>query len=268
MEGKFHKSFDICFKFLKVCGLWIDGKESKKYRFYGISLVILSPFVFLSLFILGIYQNGVTVEMAGALAFIIATTVEIVRIFHLIFNLKKIELFYESMMKSMKFVKNDKYIKKRLDLSLKMFIVLVGNAFVAATAGFITTFSSKVKPFPYGDVFDVNDLSFWAISFKFYSTIIVFYVAPIFVTLGFLPIFFMNFIIGLMEDFNEKLENIDKNDNTSEELKEIIETHVKIQYLVKELVRNFRVSFFAIGIAGSLVLCLNIFIMPLVILIN
>jgi hypothetical protein len=268
MDVKLHKSFDICFKFLKFHGLWFDGEETRNYRIYGISLIILCPMMFLTLLILGIYQNGLTTDSAEALTYIIASTVELIRILHLIIHLKEIKLLYEMMIEAMKLTKKEELIIKRLDFCLKMFISVVGNAYLAVIAGWFTSYKSRKIPYPYGDPFNEDIMEFLKIPFFIYSSSIVIYIAPVFAALGFLPVFFMNFIIGFMEEFNERLENFGKNYQTDEgmnkELSELVGIHEKIQILTNKLTRHFRVSFFVIGVAGSLVLCMSVFVIPLV----
>lgn len=245
----------------------MNGEETRNYRIYGISMVILCPFMFTNLLMLGIYQQGLTLEMTGVIAYIISVIVELVRIFHLWGHPNDMRLLCESMAEAMKLVKNDKFITQRLEMCLKMFILVVLNAYLATIAGFITSFTS-IKPYPYGEIFDENESRFLSMIYNLYSQVIVFYVAPMFATMGFLPIFFMNFIIGFMEDFNERLEKFGCDDQNmekmSKELKEIVEIHEKIQVLVKKLVDLFQISFFIVGITGSFALCLSAFVIPLV----
>lgn len=272
MDVEIRKPFQVCFCILKFYGLWIDGEESRIYRNYGITLIVICPFLFSTLLTSGVYQNGLTLESVETISYMMSGLVVLSRVVSFISNIKIIKQLYNSMDKIMRnYVKNDQFIRKRLKTFFRIYMALEINAVISVVAGDFVSVQSKTLPYKIGVPFDTesSEVGFWIVySYLFVTSK---YMAPIYPALGMLPVFFMNFVIGFMEDFNDRLQNFGKNVNSetkrneimARELREIIETYEEIRSFIEKITNIFRYTFFIKSIAGSLILCTSLFVIPL-----
>lgn len=277
MDVEIFRPFKILFKLLKFFGIWMDGSETKLYRIYGYSLIFVGPILFCITLIAGIYKKGFSVDVADPMTFGVAVLVEIIRISDFLSTISLIKSLYELIEKiTVKNVSNKNFIKKRMNTWLKIFIMTLTCTIISVVAGFFTTLGSERSlPYPIAVPFDFDktEIGFWICNFfLFFASG---YVGPSYTVTGLLPIFFMAFLIGFMEDFNERIERFGSVETTYkdeeekeklvlEELKEIIETYEIIRELVEKITEKFRLTFFVIGVVGSLILCTSVFVIPLV----
>jgi hypothetical protein len=171
--------FQVAFKVLKFFGIWIDGEETRKYRIYGYSMILLGPILFLITLTAGILKKGLSVDVADPMTFAVAVFVENIRIIEILFKIHLIKSLYKSIEQAtIKNVKNLNVIKR-------------------------WTYPIAV-PFD----FDKTEIGFWMTNF--YTLYASSYVAPLYATTGLLPLIFMAFLVGFMEDFNERIVNFGK----------------------------------------------------------
>lgn len=279
MDEQSKKPFKWCFGLLKIFGLWLDGEESKRYRRYGIFLFFFCPILLSSLQTAGIFERGLSIDSVESLTFIIAGVVLIIRIIDLLVKFQSFKDLYDNLDEATKkYIRNGKFIRKRMRFCFKLFIVMEVNVVMnIASACFISLQAQKL-PHQVGVPFDIenNRLGFWIV--YFYECIALIYVPPVFNAMIVLPVFFMNFLIGFMEDYNERLKNFGnpgklikngkdlelENNRIHEELKELVQTHGKIKYLADEISKLFSITFFVASIVGSVLLCSSVFVIPLV----
>lgn len=271
MDVEINKSFNLCFKVLKFYGFWLDGNETKRYRIFGLTMIILCPVLVEIMLIAGIFKNGITIDDAESTTFAVAILVELIRVIDFILKIKQIVLLYNLAQTMMKHVKNKQFIKKRMQLWLKVFIASQIGTFISVGSGhFAFSLSERKLQYPIAVPFNLieYEIGFW-ISYC-YLLISSSYIGPLYVALDFTPTLFMFFIIGFMEDFNKRIQSFGEfegdlhHQKNDDELKEIIEVYSLIIKFVKEIERIFRLSFFVIGIVGSIILCTSVFVIPLV----
>lgn len=267
------KPFRMSFNLLRIFGLWIDGKESRKYRVYGISLIILFPISFLIMTLIQTLKSGYSIEVAESMTFIFTTSIEILRIIDFLTKINSIKFLHNSIGEMLKQVKNVNFVKIRMINCCKIFVLTDLMTFVFVTSGFMVSFLYERKlPYSIALPFEVDDcrIGFW-ITFS-YLLISTCYMGLVYMTLGLLPIFFMSFIVGFMEDLNERLENFGKNiekdkietEMLSTELREIIEMQKSIKKFIGSTSNIFQLTYIIIGLAGHSVFCTTMFVMPLV----
>jgi hypothetical protein len=276
MDKDMKRPFEFCFNVLKFYGLWIDGEEKRSYRIYGITLIIFCQIGFVISMFSGVLQRGITLETVETISFGITGVSGLLRILDFLAKIKLIKYLYTSInVITIKHVKNDNFIRKRVKT---FFMIHISQGILAITSivsGDFVSIQSKTLPYTIGVPFDTenNEIGFWAAYSYLFITLK--YVAPIYPCLGALPVFFMNFAIGLMEDFNERLKNFGlvvgsesggsvENEVMENEIKEIVETHEVIKNFVKQISEIFRLTFFIKSIVGSIILCTSLFVIPLV----
>lgn len=276
MDVELKKPFEVTFKILKFYGLWMDGGETLFYKIRGISTILICSILFWILLFAEILKKEESLEIAYSITFFVPCTIYIVRIIDFIEKIQSMKMFYESFeeVKS-KLVINDHFIRKRLKFCFKAFSACFGGVIISATALCIVSFSTHHISYPIAVPFNMKNTEIGFYVVNFYMTVTLSFVAPVYVAFGWCPMFFMNFVIGFMEDFNEKLQifgEIDlgiknekeKNEIIMKQLIEIIQIHEKIKSFVKELSRIFKLTFFLNGVAGSLILCTALFVIPVV----
>jgi hypothetical protein len=267
MDVNIHKPFSVCFKIFKFFGLWIDGEDSRRYRIYGLSLAILVvPSVVYSC-MREAYNKGMTLDMTELLTFSIAIKVLALRILHFIIKLKKIKLFHHHLDETMKSqVKNVEFIRKRMNFCFKMLACIGLNVLMSLISTFITFLMSGKLPLPMTPPFGIEKGPKFLMSiFHIYVYLTAVYCSLI-SFLGFLPVIYMNFTIGIIEDYDERLQKFGENEDgrLEDELNKIVEENMKIRGLLNEMVESFDVPIFSNWITGSVSLCLSAFIIPLV----
>jgi hypothetical protein len=276
MDEQTNKPFKWCFKMLKIYGLWIDGEETKRYRIYGFCMFFFCPILLTTLQTAGIYQSGISIDSVESLTFIIAGIVEVSRIIILLVNFKSFKNLYITLNEIMKnCIKNDKFIRKRMKFCFKLFIIMESNVTMNILSAIFISIQSQKLPHDVGAPFDIhyNGLGFWIMyCYQFFALL---YIPTIFNALIILPIFFMNFLIGFMEDFNERLKTFGmsnrdekeqkfKDDRDHDELIEFLKIHNKIKQLKNDVSELFRMTFFIASIVGSVLLCSSVFVIPMV----
>lgn len=272
---KIRRPFETSFCFLKIYGLWIESEDSSGSKMLKILPVIFCPILFWILIIAGIYEKGISIEMAGSIAFSVAATVEILRIFDLRLKLNDIKETYKTIEEiTNDHVTNGDFIKKRMSFALKVYIVIVINSVISVIAGDLESLQSGQLAYPIAAPFSTEEgtTGFWVM--YGYLAVCLSYIGPVYVILGWMPMFFMSFAIGFMEDFNESLERFGEDEEMEDgkindelmtkRLHKIIETHEKLKSYIQEIGRIFEFSFFIKGIAGSVILCTSLFVLPLV----
>lgn len=269
MNDQIEKAFNSCFKILKFYGLWINNhKASDNWQIRGILFMIFGLIIFWAMLLAGICKSEISLDLAHSITFFIACSVAIGRIIDCLIEHDSIKKLLESVQNLLKNdVKNDIFIRKRLNFYKKVFVIMIVNAFISVVSGFVISFLSHQFSYPVAVPFDIDKTEIGFYLVNLYLSMSLCFIAPLYTCLGWYPMFFMNFIIGVMEDFNDRLYNFGRKSKVSENTKEfyeIVKTHKKIKDFVREFTRIFKLTFFIKGISGSIILCTALFAIPLV----
>lgn len=272
------KPFEFSFKMIKFQGCWIENGDnfSLKQKVRSILTIILCPMMFDVLLCFGLIKNGISLDSINSVTFIVACTVVNARIIDFIVQRKNVQILYQKTLNIMeKSVKKSQLIEKRMNFYFKLFIGNIANTYVSLTAGFFVSFLTHEYPYPIAIPFNLDSSEIGFTIVNIYLLIVLIFTAPTYSLLGMYPMFFMNFLIGFMEEFNEKLENFGKITAETENHKEydelvekefldIVETYEEIKEYVKEFTKIYEFSFFVKQIAASIILCTAVFTIPLV----
>lgn len=273
MDVEMKKPFNFAFKIMKFYGIWINDEATLSYKIRGITTFLFLPVLFWILLFVGTCQREVSLEMAYSITFIIANAFTIIRVIDFVPKIQFMTNLFNSIDGIMsKFVKNDKRVVAKLKFYLKVFATSFGFTFGGVIMAFTMSFIDHKFPYPIADPFKFLETEIGFIFMNSYGMIALLFIAPMYVCLGWYPMFFICFIVGFMEDFNEKLEEFGKIDTKNDErdeiqakeLIELIQAHETIKEFVEEISRIFKLTFFLNAIAGSVILCTALFVMPLV----
>lgn len=168
MDVEIKRPFEVCFRILKIFGLWFDGKKSTSYRIYGHFLIFFCPILFFIILIAGIYQRQQTADIMNLvepITFVMAGMVMIPRIVDFKLNFKRILALYCSMDEIVtRHVNNDIFIKKRLNFFFKLFLLIETFGVISIVSGYLVSAQSHILPYPVAVPFDVSsDFGFWTV---------------------------------------------------------------------------------------------------------
>jgi hypothetical protein len=170
-------------------------------------------------------------------------------------------------------------IKRRIEFSYKAYKMLAFSAFSTCIAGALVPIFTHEIPYRFWFPFDVhgNLILFWVASL--YQVMTSLLLAPIGMTLNILPVMFMSFATGLMEELEERFKNIGSKLKTGskmrsgnvkgvqvksktgskEELNRCIEIHLKIREFVNQIQSHCALTFFIQWLMSSVILCSGVF---------
>jgi 7tm Odorant receptor len=127
-------------------------------------------------------------------------------------------------------------------------------------------FSTHKQPLKLWFPFDhqQNEVVFWAV--VVYEYLEGFIYAPVTIIMDTFPVFFISFVIGLIEELSKRLKNIGKNSNTDKnddrnlkELLECIELQLQLKALIKDIQDIFAKIIWAQGFMSSIIICTTSF---------
>jgi hypothetical protein len=301
MNSELYQPFELCFKVFRTLGMWQDGDQTWTYFFVG----YLSQFIYIYVFFIGevlyaFLEAKDLVEFVSVLGLSTAYVSVIAKGANFFLKLKKIKKSLATLNELLEFSADDRWktrekLKSRLAQCMKVYKTFWFVAYLnCGLAIFVPVFSHELSEkfwFP----FDTKDSSF---GFWFASTFLIgdsFLAAVTDVSLDILPVIFMSFAIGLVEELADRFEAIGK-DNEGKQSKAMKDKQpkatkiikpgtsllekpkpnhkrefikcVKIQQKIKEFVSEIQANFSAAisiqGILSTVILCMNAFTMSMV----
>lgn len=281
MNVNLNKSFKLCFKLLKILGMWQDGNQSWTYFFVGYGLHFFLLYVFFIGELLYIATEAETLlNFMDAIALSTAFLAAIVKSANFFLKLKNIKKSFDTLDRLLEFSADQRWVsrdrvKNRTDFCYNVYKTLWCSAFLTCfTAIFIPIFTPEL-PYKVWIPFETKNSS---IGFQVASTYLIingWTVASIDMALNILPVIFISFAIGLVEKLTDRLQNIGKHvesgettsvrssDQTKEFIK-CVEIQRQIKLYVVEIQENFSTSILIQGLLSSVILCTSAFMMSMV----
>lgn len=210
---------------------------------------------------------------------------EFLKTINFIFKKRQIELLMKSLQD---LIEHDEWIEtskgrklqRRIAQIDKIFKLFLIGVFLSLTFSSFVPFTSHKVPYKMWLPWDYNqnEIAFWVMAF--YQVVIGFIVAPAVIILDTIPAFVMSFVTGLIEELNDRLEQITLNsikkqiDGKSsrclidkfslDELEKCIVIQQKIKSLVKEIGDVFGAILWVQGFMSTLILCTTSFSLTVV----
>jgi hypothetical protein len=158
--------------------------------------------------------------------------------------------------------KSRDHLMSRIATEIKIHKVFWFTAWTTCFLSCLNPFTLHELPYKAWFPFDTtsNEVNFWAASV--YVMIIAFPLSVSDITLDMIPVIFLTFAIGLVEELTERLAQIgDKVKKTETSTKEIkcIEIQKRIKKFVKETEDNFSLAILLQGFTSSAILCASAF---------
>lgn len=267
MNSELLKPFNLCFKILKFLGLWQDGLQSSAYRIIG----YLSHFAMFELCIVGQVLYMINADRTDekiedwidSLRIFIVCISLVARSFNFIAKIDKISKAVKAV-NQMTIFTDPLYVLQGHALQRAKIIVKVIKIYWLC-AGIFSTFSiiagiiSHQILFKIWLPFDAEscEACYWIETC--FLTLNISYVTSAAVALDMLPLAFICFVVGLVEELSDRLAAV----TTNEELIKCIQFHIEIKEFVKKIHANFAAVILLDGFVSSTVFCVCAFLMSM-----
>jgi hypothetical protein len=299
MDSELKSSLELCFWAFKKLGMWQNGDQTWAYLVLGgVAHFLLVENLALTAFISALTtMKSFNATALGLIFTVIAFITLALKSLNFVIKLKKIEKLYESIKELMEFSADPKcpnrdHIRKEVKIVDKIFKAFAVFAVFSFATVAIQTFATHQLP----NKISLHGLEKSEIGFyfaAFYFTAGGFYMTCFDICLNVLPVIFMSFAIGFINELCDKLKEIGKlvkienpivkahkngksskakslkiikeearkyrNFKQNEEVIKCIETHVKIKDFVGKIEESFSAELFAQGLMSSVVLCICVF---------
>jgi 7tm Odorant receptor len=205
--------FDKIIKLLEMFGLWLDKSSSKCLIAVAVLLHVALNDLIVIFGIIYIVNVRTVEDLSDAVGVIPLMLISCIRTIHFAGNKNRIE----SMMKDMKeLIEEDSWIENQNGSKLKKRIIKIGKIykifFASAMAEMIIgslnpffTHKLTIKmwiPYDYSN----NETLFWLT--VAYHNIAGYYIVPITIMTEIVPIYFMSYLTGIIEELSKRMEKI------------------------------------------------------------
>jgi hypothetical protein len=281
MDAELSKPIEYCFFVFQKLGMWKDGNQTRKYFFRGYLFHFLIVYLHIIRIIIYIAIAGDSNELFEAIGFLIAGVGIAFRCINFIIKLNDIKKLVESLNELLKFsagIKERKEIQKNVDLVFRIYIVFWFFGLSPCVNAIYSSIKHHQLAFKIWMPFIDTEMRFW-----FHSIIMIFhsfFIATIAVSLIILPVAFMSFAVGFINELNCRvieLGNVreDKNvagtskiiivrpsiESNKQELIRCIEMHLKIKKLAADIQEIYIISILFQGLKSSAILCALVYSM-------
>jgi hypothetical protein len=275
MEQSLFKPFKLAFTIMKYVGMWHDGKRSWTYTILGhfaIFFFVKSFTIQYFMYVIKAPSWEESIEVSGLAATELAHSF---KFWNFYFKLNKILESVDTLTALLTFSADERWksrdhLMSRIATEIKIHKVFWFTAWTTCFLSCLNPFTLHELPYKAWFPFDTtsSEVNFWLASI--YTTIIAFPLSISDITLDMIPVIFLTFAIGLVEELAERLAQIgeeaekaetssNEDEKVEKELIKCIEIHNRIKKFVKEIEDNFSLAIFLQGFISSATLCASAF---------
>jgi hypothetical protein len=283
MESELYKPFKLCFWIFKIFGMLQNGEQTWAYFIIG----YIVHFFSVEYFVIGSLIYTFNAKDFCLCCCFIAQTFKSLIFFY---RMKRIKKLLESLESLLKFSANPKFpdrvqLNKDVKFAYKVFKAFLFTGLITVTFGTISVVVTRKLPQKVWFPFDTVNSQIGFLIAIIYLQLDPFYVSSTDIALDVLPVIFMSFAIGLMNELAERIKRIgsETDDNivdepgtsiadarktkavarkilsdqkSKEELIKCIEIHWKLKEFIDDIQANFALSILSQGLMISIILCL------------
>lgn len=260
MDVELSRSFNLCFKTLRICGWWQSGNQSWLYLIYGfvsISIVVETYILCQILYIANVGNLKDFVDTLGLFLTFLATQSKTINFLYKIRRIKQLVRDLDELLKFTQHTLSVKrgHIKRRVDVIYRLYLAYWMLGIMSCTAFAISILIYQQLPYKLWFPFDIETSSagFW--SAATYTVVQSYIATAVAIALDIMPVIFIGFAVGLIEEFSGRLENI----KNKQELVKCVEVHNKIKNYIKGIQDNFASVILIQGFMSSIILCVCAF---------
>jgi hypothetical protein len=266
MDAELFEPLNLVMRSLKVTGLWQDGTQSWAYFVLG----HISRFIIIEcsivLIVLALDPNNL--QEANESAFLAAVMVILaVKSWNFLVKIKNIQKSFRILLGLLEFSYDDRFkdrshLKVQVAIPLKIFKFFWLTVRVNCVIGLVRAILTRQMPFKAWFLLDPE-----ASEVGFYITLIFMTAIPmaigiIAMSLNVLPVIFMAFGVGLINELTARLSEIGEflePQVMEKEFVKCIEILSRIRKYIKETGDNFSQAIFVHGFVSSLIICTNVY---------
>lgn len=284
------KVFSVPFKILKLFGLWQRKTSSKPYRIYGFTMHLVFFTMFTLFHVFYIFNFKDLRELSDCMSTFLTNFALLFKTINFMLKIEKILQLVEELKLIVKFCENRKqsneHVKKLVKEGWMTFKIFCSFAIISCSfAGLVPFFDIKEHKLPYKMHFPYLD---YENNDSVFIILAIYELTPaltcsITTSLDTLPVFFMCFAAGMLEDLNVRLsligskytvEEITDNPKLIDDAKdrnkdlnnllECIEMHQKIMKIVSDTQKYFATVIMIQGAMSSIIFCSTAFMLSTV----
>lgn len=281
MNAELYKPFKLIFLIFKTTGMWQDGEQSWLYfivgyllHFFLIELCIVGEFIYA-------YNAKNLEDFIETMGLTMTYISEMFKCLNFFYKLRSIKKSVETLNLLLKFSSDERWesrgkIKSQVALVFKVIKAFWFSAYVTCISASLVPFLSHKLPYKVWFPFETinSETGFWIASI--YLIFSSFVVSVVDISLDTLPVIFMTFAIGLINELSDRLVEIGNTEPTNsknksnnqdldtKELVKCIKIHQKIKEFVEEIHGNFSTVILVQGLFSALMLCTGAFTMSTV----
>jgi hypothetical protein len=303
MDSELYKPFTLTFKVFKTLGMWQDGNQTWKYFIFGYAFHFSTVYLFLTCLFLHAIEVKNVVDFADSFRITILVFTVALKSLNFFITVRKLTKFLHSLNELLNFssdpmYQNRSHVRQQVAFVYKIFKVFGTFSILSVIDAALVPFSAHKLPykafFPFNT--EYGGIGFWIASC--FEILVTLPIASIGITSTILPVVFMSFAIGLVNEVAERLSEIGKvkkienpimkshkvgkiskanlikidhkkeeklqNIQQLEELKKCVAIHKKIKKFVAEIQQNFSIMILIEGFFCSIILCSSAFSLSIV----
>lgn len=267
MDEDLYKPFKLCFLLFKTFGMWHDGKQSWSYLILGYLAHFICIEVYVALQFIYVFKADNLIDSTEALSLAVTDLAMLFKCWNFFHKLKKIIALVDYLEALLKFSYNSNepgrfLLRSQVKFGYKVFIVFWSTVIMTCITSFFPPFITHQLPYKIWFPFDYenSEVGFWsACALMLLNSP---YISTLDLALDILPIIFMTFAIGLLDELAERLEKIgSKGEKPVQELVHCVEVHKKIKVFIRNIEKNFSTTVLMQGVLSSAILCTSAFTM-------
>lgn len=230
------------------------------YFFYGCFAIVIVVETYIAsqiVYILKVTNLNDFIDTLGLFLTFLATQSKTINFLYKISRIKKLVRDLDDLLKFTEHTLSVKrgHIKSKVNTVYRLYLAYWTTGVVSCTAFFISILVYHELPYKLWFPFDIktSSVGFW--SAAAYTVIQSYIATAVAIALDIMPVIFIGFAVGLIEEFRERLERV----RTTEELVKCVEVHNKIKSYIKGIQDNFATVILIQGFMSSIILCVCAF---------
>jgi hypothetical protein len=275
MDFDYLKFFKIPKLLVKKIGFWHDDTSKKHKMFAFLVHLFLIEYNTLSFGMKSfkMWQHGAIREFSDAFQIFMLTVSLSLRSIWFVMKLEKIKkvfIVFEELLKFSAIRKIDNrakleaHMKRTVKILITFIVVCFGSNLVAALMALIN-FRDRTLPYETWCYWDYkhNDWLYWLLTFQLYFASS--YASAINCGVDGIPMVFMSFTAGIIDELAEEINSIEIDDKEAyERLCHCIKLHIKIKSFCEEIAENLSFTLFVQTFLNCLILCTSAFLLTTV----
>lgn len=243
MDAKLLQPLKFILKVLKNLGLRQDWSKSWKNYILGhlIHLVIID-YTFLAFFINLFMTETLYGKSEIFLRFyaISSASATLIRMYYYIINFGRLDKMVANLEEIIKFTQDERFKKRsivdeQVRFVMKIFKIFTIFLIVIITESVIIEYESENVLYPIWYPFDTKSCIGYYIA-ELHQTLFLYYAETLEILSDFLPLIFMSYLVGLLNELAQRLDSVGLSEQFG---KEELVTCIKTHQMIKEIAANF-----------------------------